>query len=117
MGRRRPPPAVMPATPTSQPLMTWPTPSLKAKGLPFLLAGGGLVGQGGGGEGRGSALLAVGHCGGDGEATLAAGGHACDADVPALDDLADAELEGEGLALLVGWGGVSRAWGWGGNIG
>lgn len=56
-----------------------------------------------GGDVRGSALLAIRHGGGDGEATLAAGGHACDADVPALNDLADAELEGEGLALLVGW--------------
>jgi hypothetical protein len=36
--RRRSPPGVMPATPTSQPLMTWPTPSLKENGLPFLLA-------------------------------------------------------------------------------
>jgi hypothetical protein len=36
--RRRSLPACMPATPTSQPLMTSPTPSLNEKGLPFLLA-------------------------------------------------------------------------------
>lgn len=61
-----------------------------------------------GGNVRGSTALAVGHGSGDGEATLAAGGHASDTDVPALDDLADAELEGKGLALLVGCGsGVS----------
>jgi hypothetical protein len=28
----------MPTTPMSQPLMTWPLPTLKEKGLPFLLA-------------------------------------------------------------------------------
>jgi hypothetical protein len=54
-----------------------------------------------GGNVRGRALLAVRKRGGDGEATLTAGGHAGDTDVPALDDLADAELEGERLALLV----------------
>jgi hypothetical protein len=53
---------------------------------------------------RRRALLAVRERSGDGEATLAAGRHAGDADVPALDDFADAELEGEGLALLVGCG-------------
>lgn len=35
---RRSPPTAMPATPISQPLMTSPLPSLKVKGLPFLLA-------------------------------------------------------------------------------
>lgn len=43
MVNRRSPPGVMPATPTSQPLITWPTPSLKAKGLPFLFAASPLV--------------------------------------------------------------------------
>lgn len=56
-----------------------------------------------GGNVRGSTALAVRKSGGDGEATLAAGRHASDTDVPALDDLADTELEGERLALLVGW--------------
>jgi hypothetical protein len=46
-------------------------------------------------------LAAVCELGGDAETTLAAGLHAEDADVPALDDLADAELEAERLALLV----------------
>lgn len=36
--RRRSLPACMPATPMSQPLITSPTPSLKEKGFPFLLA-------------------------------------------------------------------------------
>ena len=39
MVRRRSPPGIMPATPTSQPLITSPFPSLKEKGLPFLFAG------------------------------------------------------------------------------
>jgi hypothetical protein len=47
-------------------------------------------------------LLAVCHRGGDGEATLAASGHASDTDIPALDDLANTELEGKRLALLIG---------------
>ena len=55
-----------------------------------------------GGNVRGSALLAVGHGGGDGEATLTTRRHTSDTNVPALDDLADTELEGERLALLVG---------------
>lgn len=38
MVSRRSPPIDMPTTPTSQPLMTWPLPTLKEKGLPFLLA-------------------------------------------------------------------------------
>lgn len=50
----------------------------------------------------GESLGAVGEVGGDGQATLAANGHADDANVPALDDLAAAGLEGERLALLVG---------------
>jgi len=51
---------------------------------------------------RGSTTLAVRKSGGDGETTLATGCHASDTDVPALDDLANAELERERLALLVG---------------
>ena len=51
---------------------------------------------------RGRTLLSVRHRGGEGEATLAASGHTSDTDVPAFDDLANAELEGKGLALLVG---------------
>lgn len=47
-------------------------------------------------------LAAVRHAGGDRKAPLAADGHAKDADVPALDDLALADLEAERLALLVG---------------
>lgn len=50
---------------------------------------------------RGSATGAVGVVSGDGDAALGANGHAGDTDVPALDDLAAAELEGERLALLV----------------
>lgn len=52
---------------------------------------------------RGRALLAVRKRSGDGKATLTAGGDASDTDVPALNDFTDAELEGERLALLVGW--------------
>jgi hypothetical protein len=62
-----------------------------------------------GGNVRGSTTLAVRKSGGDGEATLATGRHASDTDVPALDDLTDTELEGERLALLVGWKLVSCA--------
>lgn len=51
---------------------------------------------------RGSTLLAVSHRRRDGKTTLSAGGHASDTDVPTLDDLADAELKRERLALLVG---------------
>lgn len=51
---------------------------------------------------RGSTLLAVCKRGGDRQATLTTSGHAGNTNVPALDDLADAELEGERLALLVG---------------
>lgn len=47
-------------------------------------------------------LGAVGEAGGDGKATLAANAHADNTDVPALDDLALADLERERLALLVG---------------
>jgi hypothetical protein len=52
---------------------------------------------------RGRTLLAVCERSGDGEATFTARGHAGDTDVPALDNLADAKLEGEWLALLVGY--------------
>jgi hypothetical protein len=51
---------------------------------------------------RGRTLLSVCERGGNGKTTLTTGGHASDTDVPALDDLADTELEGEWLALLVG---------------
>lgn len=51
---------------------------------------------------RGSTLLAVSHRGGDSKTTLTASSHASDTDVPALDHLADTELEREWLALLVG---------------
>ena len=50
----------------------------------------------------GSATGTVGVVSGDGDPALSANGHAGDTDVPALDDLALAELEGEGLAFLVG---------------
>jgi hypothetical protein len=56
-----------------------------------------------GGDVRGSTLLSIGHASGDGKAALTTGSHASDTDVPALDDLADTELEGERLTLLVGW--------------
>jgi hypothetical protein len=49
----------------------------------------------------GSATGTVGVVGGDGDPALGANGHAGDTDVPALDDLAATELEGERLALLV----------------
>jgi hypothetical protein len=58
---------------------------------------------------RGSTLLAVRHGGGNGEAALTTSGHASDTDVPALDDLANTELEGERLTLLVGCIDVSVA--------
>lgn len=50
----------------------------------------------------GQSLAAVGEAGRDGQATLATNGHADNADIPTLDDLALADLEGERLALLVG---------------
>ena len=49
----------------------------------------------------GSATGTVGVVGGDGDPALGADGHAGNTDVPALDDLAATELEGERLALLV----------------
>jgi hypothetical protein len=52
---------------------------------------------------RGRTLLSVCERGGNGKTTLATGGHAGDTNVPALDDLADTKLEGEWLALLVGY--------------
>ena len=54
-----------------------------------------------GGNVRGSTLLAVFESGRNGETALAASSHASNTDVPALDDLADTELEGERLTLLV----------------
>lgn len=51
----------------------------------------------------GQSFLAVCEVRGDGDAALATGGHASDTDVPALDDLALAELEGEWLAFFVGY--------------
>lgn len=53
----------------------------------------------GGDAGKGAA--AVGVVGRDGEATLATDSHAGNTDVPALDDLTLAELEGERGTLLV----------------
>lgn len=50
---------------------------------------------------------AVGKVGGNGQAALTANGHADDTNVPTLDDLALADLEGERLALLVGYRCVS----------
>lgn len=50
----------------------------------------------------GESLLAVCEGGRDGDTTLTTDSHAGDTNVPTLDDLTLAELEGEGLALLVG---------------
>lgn len=58
--------------------------------------------QGAVGGDAGKTLGAVGKVGGDGQTTLAADGHALETDIPALDDLSLACLEGERLALLVG---------------
>lgn len=58
----------------------------------------------------GEGLVAVGQLGGDGEPALTTGRDALDTNVPALDDLADAELEGEWLALLVGCRLLAQAW-------
>lgn len=49
----------------------------------------------------GERRLAVGQVGGDGYPALGANRHAGDTNVPALDDIASTELEGERLALLV----------------
>ena len=54
------------------------------------------------GRDAGESLGAVGEGSGNGQATLASNGHADNTDVPTLDDLALANLEREGLALLVG---------------
>lgn len=51
----------------------------------------------------GESLLAVGEVRRDGDAALTTDSHAGDTDIPALDDLTLAELEGERLALLVGY--------------
>ena len=51
----------------------------------------------------GKSTLAVGEMRGDADAALTTDGHAGNTDVPALDDLALAELEGKRLALLVGY--------------
>lgn len=50
----------------------------------------------------GESLLAVCEGGRDGDTTLTTDSHAGDTNVPTLDNLTLAELEGEGLALLVG---------------
>ena len=50
---------------------------------------------------------AISQMGGDGQATLATNGHADNTDVPALDDFILADLEREGLALLVGFACIS----------
>lgn len=49
----------------------------------------------------GDALAAVGEVGRNRQTTLAADGHASNADIPALDNLALTQLEGERWALLV----------------
>ena len=54
------------------------------------------------GRNAGESLLAVCERRRDGDATLTTDSHAGDTNVPALDDLATSELEGERLALLVG---------------
>ena len=51
----------------------------------------------------GNGPAAVGKVGGDGQAALTTDRHAENTDVPALDDLALADLEGERRALLVGY--------------
>lgn len=48
------------------------------------------------------ALAAVGLAGRDSQATLASNGHALDTDIPALNDLALAQLKGKRRTLLVG---------------
>lgn len=55
-----------------------------------------------GGDGAARAALAVAELGGDDEAALPADLHPSHALVPALDDLARAELEIEGLAAIQG---------------
>lgn len=57
--------------------------------------------QGGVGWDAREGLGAVGEVGGNGDSALTTDGHAGDTNVPTLDDLASAELEGERLALLV----------------
>ncbi len=47
-------------------------------------------------------FAAVGQASRDGYSSLAADRHACDANVPALNDFTGAEGEGEGFALFVG---------------
>lgn len=54
------------------------------------------------GRNAGHTPRAVGEIGRDGQASLAANGHADNANVPALDDLVLADLEAERLTLLVG---------------
>lgn len=48
------------------------------------------------------ALAAIGLAGRDGQTTLTTDGHALDTNVPALNDLALTQLEGERRSLLVG---------------
>jgi len=52
-------------------------------------------------------FAAVGQASWDGDSSCAADGHACDADIPAFDDFAGAEGEGEWFAFLVGYKAVS----------
>lgn len=56
----------------------------------------------------GESLLAVGQVRRDRDAALTTGGHTSNTDVPTLDDLALAQLEGEWLSLLVGYRTVSE---------
>ncbi|KAI6761048.1 hypothetical protein HG531_001601 [Fusarium graminearum] len=59
--------------------------------------------QGAVGGNAGEATGAVGEVGGNGKTAFATNGHADDTNVPTLDDLALAGLEGERLTLLVGY--------------
>ena len=52
----------------------------------------------------GECPVAVRQLGGDREAALTSSAHADNTNIPALDDLADTELEGKRLALLIGCG-------------
>lgn len=60
-----------------------------------------IEGQGAVGRDAWDTLAAVGVVSGNGQSALATDGHASNADVPSLDDLALSELEGEWCPLLV----------------
>lgn len=55
------------------------------------------------GRDAGHATRAVSEMGRDGQSSLATNGHTDNTDVPALDNLALTDLEGERLALFVGY--------------